>query len=251
MAETSGFLARPDGERLAWRRVAGAGPTVVWLGGFKSDMAGTKAQALADWARKAGRGYLRFDYFGHGESSGDFAAGTITRWREDALAALDALTAGQLVLVGSSMGGWLACLAALARPERVKALVLVAPAPDFTEKLMTPEIPAEGHAALAAEGVWLRPSEYGDPYPITRALLEDGARWSILGGEPIPVAVPVRILQGGEDPDVPWRHALELAQTLKGPDVVFSLIRDGDHRLSRPEDLARLIAAVEEVGPIG
>jgi hypothetical protein len=249
MAETSGFLARPDGARLAWRRVAGATPTVVWLGGFKSDMAGTKAQALADWARQSGRGYLRFDYFGHGESSGDFAAGTITRWREDALAVLDELTPrGRLVLVGSSMGGWIACLAALARPERVQALVLVAPAPDFTEKLMAPEIPPEGRAALAADGVWLRPSEYGDPYPITRALLEDGARWSILGGEPIPLDAPVRILQGGEDPDVPWRHALELAQTLKGPDVVFSLIKDGDHRLSRPQDLARLVAAVEEVG---
>jgi hypothetical protein len=249
MAETSGFLARPDGERLAWRRVAGATPTVVWLGGFKSDMAGTKAQALADWARQSGRSYLRFDYFGHGQSSGDFAAGTITRWREDALAVLDELTPrGRLVLVGSSMGGWIACLAALARPERVQALVLVAPAPDFTEKLMAPEIPPAGRAALAADGVWLRPSEYGDPYPITRALLEDGARWSILGGEPIPLDAPVRILQGGEDPDVPWRHALELAQALKGPDVVFSLIKDGDHRLSRPQDLARLVAAVEEVG---
>ncbi|MBW8811879.1 MAG: alpha/beta hydrolase [Caulobacterales bacterium] len=248
MAETSGFLARPDGERLAWRRVAGAGPTVVWLGGFKSDMAGTKAQALADWARQAGRGYVRFDYFGHGESSGAFVAGTITRWREDALAVIDELTRGQLVLVGSSMGGWIACLAALARPERIRALVLVAPAADFTETLMAPEIPPEGRAALAANGVWLRPSEYGEPYPISRALLEDGARWSILGGEPIPLEIPVRILQGGEDPDVPWRHALELAQTLKGDDVVFSLIKDGDHRLSRPHDLARLIAAVEEVG---
>ncbi len=248
MAETSGFLARPDGERLAWRRVAGAGPTVVWLGGFKSDMAGTKAQALADWARQAGRGYVRFDYFGHGESSGAFVAGTITRWREDALAVIDELTRGQLVLVGSSMGGWIACLAALARPERIRALVLVAPAADFTETLMAPEIPPEGRAALAANWVWLRPSEYGEPYPISRALLEDGARWSILGGEPIPLEIPVRILQGGEDPDVPWRHALELAQTLKGDDVVFSLIKDGDHRLSRPHDLARLIAAVEEVG---
>jgi hypothetical protein len=246
MGETSGFLGRPDGEGVAWRRVAGAGPTVVWLGGFKSDMAGTKAQALADWAQAAGRAYLRFDYLGHGESSGDFAAGTITRWREDALAVLDELTTGRLVLVGSSMGGWLACLAAVARPERVKALVLVAPAPDFTDKLMAPEIPPEGHAALAADGVWLRPSEYGDPYPITRALLDDGARWSILGQAPIPIEAPVRILQGGEDPDVPWRHALELAHALSGADVVFSLIKDGDHRLSRPQDLARLVAAVEE-----
>jgi hypothetical protein len=227
--------------------VEGAGPTVVWLGGFKSDMTGTKAQALADWAQAAGQGYVRFDYFGHGESSGDFAEGTITRWREDAIAVLTALTAGDLVLVGSSMGGWIACLAAMAMPRRVKAMVLIAPAPDFTEKLMAPEIPPEGRAALAADGVWLRPSEYGDPYPITRGLLEDGARWSILGGELVPLEMPVRIIQGAKDPDVPWRHALELAQSLKGEDVVFTLIKDGDHRLSRPQDIARMLAAVEEV----
>lgn len=247
MSETNGFLERPDGERVAWRKVDGAGPTVVWLGGFKSDMTGTKAQALAEWALAHGRGYVRFDYFGHGESSGDFRDGTISRWREDSLAVLDDLTDGPLVLVGSSMGGWMACLAAMARPRRVKAMVLIAPAPDFTEKLMKPEIPAGGIATLARDGVWLRPSAYGEPYPITRALLEDGARWSILGGEPIPIEVPVRILQGGADPDVPWPHALELANSLKGDDVVFTLIRPGDHRLSRPEDLARLIAAVEEV----
>ena len=245
--ETQGFLDRPDGERLAWRKVDGDGPTVVWLGGFKSDMDGTKAQALADWAQGAGRAYVRFDYFGHGRSSGDFAEGTITRWREDALAVFEALTTGPLLPVGSSMGGWIACLAALAAPERVAAMVLVAPAPDFTEKLMAPESPPEGRAALAADGVWLRPSEYGEPYPITRGLLEDGARWSILGGEPIPIEVPVRILQGGRDPDVPWRHALELAHALKSPDVVFGLIKDGYHRLSRPQDLDRLMAAVEEV----
>jgi len=247
MSEIQGFLDRADGARLAWRRVEGAGPMVVWLGGFKSDMAGTKAQALADWALANGRGYVRFDYFGHGESSGEFRDGTITRWREDAIAVLNELTAGPLVLVGSSMGGWIACLAAMAMPERVQAMLLIAPAPDFTEKLMAPEIPPQGRADLERDGVWMRPSEYGDPYPITRALLEDGARWSILGGEPVPIAAPVRILQGGEDPDVPWRHALELAQSLKGEDVVFTLIKDGDHRLSRPQDLARMIAAVEEL----
>jgi pimeloyl-ACP methyl ester carboxylesterase len=247
MSETSGFLGRPDGERVAWRRVEGADPAVVWLGGFNSDMTGTKAQALADWALASKRAYVRFDYFGHGQSSGDFAKGTITRWREDALAVLDELAAGEVVLVGSSMGGWIACLAAMARPERVRALVLVAPAPDFTEKLMRPEIPPEGRAALAAEGVWMRPSAYGDPYPIARTLLEDGARWSILGPEPVPIEAPVRVLQGGADPDVPWRHALELANAIRGEDVVFTLVKDGDHRLSRPQDIARLIAAVEEV----
>lgn len=245
--ETSGFLERPDGERVAWRKVDGAGPTVLWLGGFKSDMTGTKAQALADWAQARRRSYVRFDYFGHGESSGDFAAGTISRWRRDALAVMAELAQDDLILVGSSMGGWIACLAALVVPERVRGMVLIAPAPDFTEKLMTPEIPTEGLQALETAGVWLRPSEYGEPYPITRDLLEDGARWSILGGEPIPLTMPVRILQGGADPDVPWRHALELANTLKSEDVVFTLIKDGDHRLSRPEDIARLLAAVDEL----
>lgn len=247
MDDISGFLERSDGARLAWCRVEGAGPTVVWLGGFMSDMTGTKAQALADWAAANGRAYVRFDYFGHGASSGDFSDGTITRWRADALAVIDDLTQGDLVLVGSSMGGWIVCLVAMVRAERVKAVVLIAPAADFTEKLMTPEIPPDGHAALAADGVWLRPSGYGDPYPITRTLLEDGARWSVLGGEAIPISVPVRILQGGQDPDVPWHHALELANALKSDDVVFTLIKDGDHRLSRPQDIARLIRCVEEV----
>ena len=246
MSETHGLLKRPHGETLAWRRVAGRGPTVVWLGGFRSDMTGTKAQALADWALATGRDFIRFDYFGHGESSGDFAQGTITRWRQDALSILDEMTDGPVVLVGSSMGGWLACLVAMAWPERMRALVLLAPAPDFTEKLMGPELDEAARAALRETGVWMRPSGYGDPYPITAGFLEDGARWSILPG-PVPVEVPVRILQGGDDPDVPWRHALELASAIKSQDLVFTLIRDGDHRLSRPQDLARLIAAVEEV----
>ena len=246
MIETSGFLARPDGHRLAWRKVEGAGPVVVWLGGFRSDMAGTKAQVLADWAQARGRAYVRFDYFGHGESQGDFAQGTITRWRDDALAVLETLVEGPAVLVGSSMGGWISCLVAGAAPERVAAMVLIAPAPDFTEKLMAPEMTPADRAQMAATGVWLRPSEYGEPYPITRELLEDGARWSILPG-PVNIDAPVRILQGGADPDVPWRHALELAQAIRGENVVFTLIKDGDHRLSRAQDLARLTAALDEL----
>jgi len=246
MSETSGFLPRPGGERLAWRRVPGAGPTVVWLSGYRSDMTGAKAEALADWAKAQGRGYLRFDYFGHGESSGDFVQGTVTRWREDALAVIDEMTEGPLVLVGSSMGGWIACLAALVRPERIHALVLIAPAADFTTKLMPTRFPPEALAAIREAGVWMQPSQYGDPNPITRTLLEDGSRWSILDS-PVPIEAPVRILQGGEDPDIPWRHALELAQAIKGQDVVFSLIKDGDHRLSRPQDIARLLAAVGEL----
>lgn len=246
MGEESGYLRRPDGAALAYRRMAGRGPTVVWMGGFRSDMAGTKAQVLADWALARGQAHVRFDYFGHGESEGDFAQGTISRWREDALAVLDELASGPVVVVGSSMGGWLACLAALARPDQVQGLVLIAPAPDFTERLMGPEIDAEARRSLAETGVWMRPSDYGEPYPISAALLEDGDRWSILPG-PVPVQAPTRILQGGADPDVPWRHALELAWAIQTPDVVFQLITDGDHRLSRPQDLARLLAAVEEL----
>jgi pimeloyl-ACP methyl ester carboxylesterase len=246
MTEYPEFLARTDGNRIAYRQVKGEGPTVLWLGGFHSDMTGTKAQVLADQAEATGAAYLRFDYFGHGESDGQFRDGTISRWREDALAVIDDLTEGPLVLVGSSMGGWIACLAAIARPERVKAMVLIAPAPDFTEKLMEPSLSPEAKAVIAANGFWIRPSEYDDGgYAITRELLEDGARWSILQGE-VPIEVPVRVLQGGADPDVPWTHALELANALKSDDVVFTLIKDGDHRLSRPQDLERLVAAVSE-----
>jgi pimeloyl-ACP methyl ester carboxylesterase len=244
MSERAGVLEH-GGERLAWRAVDGAGPTVVWLGGFRSDMTGTKAQALADWAQTAGRAFLRFDYQGHGESSGDFADGTIGRWREDALAVIDRLTQGRLVLVGSSMGGWIASLVALARLERLQGLVLIAPAPDFTETLMLSAFGPEQRRAIEQDGVWNQPSEYGGTYPITRALLEEGRRWLLLPG-PVPITAPVRILQGGADADVPWGHALKFAQALEGPDVVFTLIRDGDHRLSRPADIARLIVAVED-----
>jgi hypothetical protein len=244
MEEQSGSLDHA-GERLAWRRVEGRGPTVVWLGGFRSDMSGTKAQALAEWAAASGRAFLRFDYSGHGESSGGFAQGTIGRWRGDALAVVDRLTQGPLVLVGSSMGGWLACLAALARPERVAAMVLIAPAADFTEALMEPAFGEEGMRRIEAEGVWMQPSEYGGAYPISRELLHEGRDWSILK-RPVGIEIPVRILQGAEDADVPWRHALRLAEALQSRDVLFTLIKDGDHRLSRPQDTARLVRTVEE-----
>ena len=249
MHETAGFLNH-EGARLAWRRVDGASPTVIWLGGFHSEMTGTKGKALAHWAAERSRAYLRFDYFGHGRSEGRFEDGTISRWRGDALAVIDRLTEGPLVLVGSSMGGWLACLAALARQERVAGMVLIAPAADFTQTLLGPRLPPEAHEALARDGQWTRPSQYDeDGYPITRKLLEDGARWTILPG-PIAIDFPVRILQGAQDPDVPWKHALELAHAMKTPDVVFTLIRDGDHRLSRPPDIARLIGGVDELSQL-
>jgi len=217
-----------------------------WLGGFRSDMTGTKAQALADQALASGRAFLRFDYSGHGESGGVFTDGTIGSWRADTLAMIDTLTTGDLILVGSSMGGWLACLCALARPDRVKGLVLVAPAADFPQALMVPEMTDADRAALARDGVWMRPSEYGDPYPITGRFLDESATWSLLPG-PVGIDLPVRILQGGADPDVPWRHALALAEALTAQDLVFSLVRDGDHRLSRPQDIERLLAFVDEL----
>ena len=241
-AETSGRWERPGAAPLAWRRLEGAGPTVVWMGGYRSDMAGTKAEALAAWAQAAGRAFLRFDWTGHGESGGAFEAATISTWRADALDVLDRRVEGPAVLVGSSMGGWVATLAALARPEHVAALVLVAPAPDFTSALVAPRMTAADRETLAREGVWTDAA--GQPY--SSALIEDGARWTVLPG-PVEVLAPVRILQGGRDEAVPWRHALSFADSLAGGDVVFTLVRDGDHRLSRPQDLARLIAAVAEL----
>jgi pimeloyl-ACP methyl ester carboxylesterase len=244
MSETSGFLERSGGEQLAWRKLAGHGPAVVWLGGFRSDMGGTKAEALAAAARERGWNYVRFDYFAHGASSGRWSEATIGCWRKDSLAVIDELTEGPLVLVGSSMGGWMACLAALARPDRVAGMALIAPAPDFTEALMRPALPPEALHALETAGSWMQPSEYDGPYEITRKLLDEGRAWLILGG-PVSITAPVRILQGGADPDVPWEHALKLAHVIERKDVVFTLIKDGDHRLSRPQDLALIISAVE------
>lgn len=232
---------------IALRRRSGTGPCVVWLGGFRSDMLATKAEALDAWAAANGRAVLRFDYSGHGESGGRFEDGTISRWLEDTLAALAAAGDGPHVLVGSSMGGWLALLAAnalAARGAPPAGLVLVAPAVDFTEALMWPSLDAAARRAIETTGVFLRPSDYSpDPVPITRALIEDGRRHLLLGG-PIRSHAPVHILQGMRDPDVPWRHAMTLVEHLAEDPAVVTLIKDGDHRLSRPQDIARLVAAV-------
>ncbi len=245
--EDIGTIPAPDGTPLAYRRIAGRGPGVLFLGGFNSDMTGTKAAALAEWAQRTGRGFCRFDYAGHGASGGEFAEGTIGRWAADATMVLDALTEGPQILVGSSMGGWIAALLARARPARVAALVGIAPAPDFTEDLMWENFPADVRAAIARDGVWHRPSEYGEDYPITRALIEDGRRNLVLR-EKLPFAFPVRILQGMRDLDVPWRHAQRFVEAIEGDDVRLTLVKDGDHRLSRPQDLALLLREIEEMG---
>ncbi len=239
--------------RLAVRERSGTTPGLFWLSGYKSDMMGTKAAALAHWAEETGRACVRFDYSGHGESDGEFTDGTIGRWLADSLAVFDACCRGPQILIGSSMGGWLALLllrALRARPQAATAsiigLVLVAPAVDFTEELMWKRFTPEIRKELEETGVWKRPSEYSsEPYLVTRQLIEEGRKHLLLGGM-IETGCPVRILQGVEDPDVPWRHAVELVSRLASDDVVLTLVKDGDHRLSRPEDIERLIRAAAE-----
>lgn len=241
--------------RIAVRARNGVAPGLFWLGGFKSDMAGTKALALDAWAADRGRACVRFDYSGHGESGGDFGEGTIGRWLEESVAVFRQFCSGRQVVVGSSMGGWMALLLAreLARQPADTAslagLVLIAPAPDFTEELMWKGFSPEVRQQIESKGVWLRPSQYGDgsPYPITRALIEEGRNHLLLGSS-IDVGCSVRILQGAQDPDVPWKHAFALAHRLPADDVVLTMIQDGDHRLSRPQDIARIMAAVAEIG---
>ena len=238
------ILTREDGATIAYHRHAGKTPGVVFLGGFMSDMTGTKARRLDAFCRARGQSFLRFDYFAHGASSGDFAAATVGRWRDDALAVLDRLTEGPQLLVGSSIGGWIMLLAALARPQRVHALVGVAAAPDATEALMWARFSPEQRARLLSEGAVRLPSAY-DPkgYLFTRTLIEEGRRHLLMAG-PIALNCPVRLLHGMQDPDVPWQTSLALAEKLASADVEVMLIKDGDHRLSTEGDLARLERAI-------
>ncbi len=235
----SDTLDRGDGTRLAYFLTPGNSPTVVFLPGFRGDMTGDKATYLARLCAAWGRAMLRFDYSGHGASGGRFEDGDIGQWTADALMLIDALTQGPLVLVGSSMGGWIALLVALARPGRIAGLVGVAAAPDFTERLMWQAMAPRERERLMGEGVLRVPSQYGEPYPITRRLIEDGRRRLLLDG-PIALDCPVRLLHGQRDPDVPWDIALRIAERLTGADVQVTLVKDGDHRLSRPQDLALL-----------
>jgi pimeloyl-ACP methyl ester carboxylesterase len=243
MDQTIGRLDRGSGIELAWNRTPGNGPTVVFLPGYRSDMTGDKATALAAFCAQRNLGMLRFDYSGHGASSGDFLDGTIGAWAADALAAIDALTSGRLILVGSSMGGWIALLTALARPERMAGLIGVAAAPDFTQRLMWDSMAPPERETLRRDGVLYVPSQYGEPTPITLKLIEDGANHLLLTG-PMPIHCPVRLLHGQADPDVPWELALRIAERVETQDVRITLVKDGDHRLSRPGDLALLCRTV-------
>ncbi len=247
--EETGFLVRGDGVGLAWKRLPGRGPTLVFLPGFRSDMEGSKALHLARFAALRGQAMLRLDYSGHGSSGGRFEDGTIGLWSADALQLIDGLTEGPLVLVGSSMGGWIGLKLALALPDRVMGFVGVAAAPDFTETLIWQTMPPSAQAALMDKGVIQTPSEYGEPLPVTRALIEDGRHHLLLGG-PIPLRCPVRLLQGQNDPDVPWRTALTISERIESDDVQVILIKDGDHRLSRDSDLALLEDVVLGLLPV-
>jgi alpha-beta hydrolase superfamily lysophospholipase len=240
-----------DGTSIAVRRQEGDAPGVMWLGGYKSDMLGTKAEALAEWATGQGRAFLRHDYSGHGESGGEFADGTISKWLRESLAVFARHTRGPQVLVGSSMGGWIALRMVQellkAGESRVRGLVLIAPAPDFTAELVEPAMTDEQRHELAEQGYFEIPSDYVDePYIYTRDLIEDG-RANLMMSAPIDTHCPVHILQGMQDESVPHSHALKLVGLLPADDVTLSLVPDGDHRLSRPQDIDLLISAVRDM----
>ncbi len=246
MESVARTIRADGGTPLAVRTTSGRAPTVVFLGGLASAMSGTKATFLETHCRARDRAYVRFDYRGHGASGGRLEDGCIGDWLADTLAVLDQVTDGPLVLVGSSLGGWLALLASLARPKRVAGLVLVAAAPDFTERLLQTRLSEEQRSTLEATGIVRLPSAYGEPLPITRRLVEEGARHLVLGA-PIPIRCPIHLLHGQQDPDVPWATSIDLAARLEGGRVTVELIKDGDHRLSREGDLRRLAAALDRV----
>jgi pimeloyl-ACP methyl ester carboxylesterase len=241
MNDAHSILTRDDGATIGYRRRAGKSPCVVFLCGFNSDMAGAKAQALDAFCAAREHAFVRFDYFAHGVSSGDFAEATVGRFLGDTLAVIDKLTEGKLILVGSSMGGWLMLLAALARPERIKALVGIAAAPDATEDLMWQRLSFELREEVITKGAVRVPSKYSEQgYLITRQLIEE-AREHLVMRAPIAIDRPVRLLHGMQDPDVPFETSLTLADGLTSNDIQVTLVKDGDHRLSRVEDIELLM----------
>jgi pimeloyl-ACP methyl ester carboxylesterase len=241
------ILPRRDGATIAYHRLAGVAPGVVFLGGFRSDMAGTKALFVDEYCRRRGRALVRFDYFAHGGSSGEFSLGTIGRWAEDAIAVIDELTEGPQILIGSSMGGWIMLLTALARAPRIHALLGIAAAPDFTEDLFWPRLDAAQQQAFREHGIITLPSDY-DPAGYTyRISFFDEARNHLVMRREIALDCPVRLLHGMRDASVPWQTSLRLAERLRSRDVTVTLIKEGDHRLSTAPDLARLAAALDEL----
>jgi pimeloyl-ACP methyl ester carboxylesterase len=238
------FFDRPDGARIAYHKTKGKGPCVVFLPGFRSDMKGDKALTLEAMCQARGHAFLRFDYTGHGESSGEFAEGTIGEWSRDAIAAIEALTEGPLLLVGSSMGGWIMLLAALEMRERIAGLVGIAAAPDFTEALMWTNMSDEQRTELIDNGVIYQPSDYDpEPTPITMRMIEDGRKHLLLEG-PITLDCPVRLIHGQRDYDVPWEWSERIADAISSEDVEVTFVKAGDHRLSEPNDLRRLTRVV-------
>ncbi len=238
------YLTREDGTRIAYHHTPGSTPGVIFCGGFMSDMTGTKALALEAACQESGRSYTRFDYRGHGQSGAAFESGTIGLWAEDALAVLDQVAQGPQIIVGSSMGGWIMLLLARARPDRIAGLIGIAPAPDFV-LAMWDDFPDKIKAALNKDGVYYAPSEYSEePYAITLQLIEEGRQHLVLQ-DTLVVNYPVRILHGMADPDVPWQRSLEIVERLQGDDIVVTFSKSGDHRLSEPDDIARLIHTME------
>lgn len=240
------FLTTEKNRHLAYHKIAGQGPGVVFLGGLKSDMEGTKALYLQDWAQRSGRAFLRFDYSGHGQSSGKFTDGCIGDWAEDAGAALETLTDGPQILVGSSMGGWIACLLARRLPGRVAGFIGIAAAPDFTEDSMWAGFSEAQKARMLEEGQVALPSDYDEPYIITRRMIEDGRKQLILR-RPLAIDAPVRLLQGTADADVDMSVALRLLDHLQGPDIRLALVKGADHRFSDDRCLALIRSTLEEV----
>ena len=239
-SQAPSFIVRPNGSGIAYRTINGKGPGVIFLPGLKSDMKGTKALALEQACISENRQFTRLDYSGHGESSGHFVDGTIGQWTEDTIAVLDVIK-GPQVLVGSSLGGWIMLLVALARPDRVVAMVGVAPAPDFTEDLMWNQMQEDIRNQIIETGRWDKPSPYDpEPTPITRALIEDG-RNHLLLRDRIAITCPTRLIHGLADPDVPWQVSIKIQEQLKSEDVTVTLIKEGDHRLSDDQNLQRIV----------
>ena len=235
-----------EGEKIAYKMSDGSGPTIIWCGGLNSDMDGSKATHFHEWAKNQRRSFIRFDYYGHGASSGLFGDGTISRWGEDVVSVIDALAEQEIILIGSSMGGWSSMLAARARPERVKALLLINPAPDFTEKLMWAHWPEETKNNILINGVHFEPSEYEEPYEYRKTLIEDGRAHQLLDA-PFIFEGPVHIFQGGMDEVVPPDYSRRIVDVVSSDDILCTLIKSGDHSLSRPQDLIQMTSALADL----